>query len=73
MMYIDLTFFNVGLKYVIIKSISKPYLIVVITCFSFRYNYKWQTALKIEAAGSSKMLVPFYQKMFCHVPVDVRI
>jgi len=73
----DVHWFNffcyVGLRYITIKSISKPYLIMVITYFSFRYNYKWQTALKIEAAGSSKMLVPVYQKMFCHVPVDVQI
>jgi hypothetical protein len=63
----------VGLKYTaIISIISKPYLIMVITCFSFRCNYKWQTALKIEAAGPSKMLVPVYQKTFCHVTADVQ-
>jgi hypothetical protein len=64
----------VGLKYITIKLlVSEPYLIMAITCFSFRYNYKRQTALKIEAAGPSKMMVPVYQKTFCHVTVDVHI
>lgn len=44
-----------------------------ITCYSFRYMYKWQTAVKMEAAGPSKMLVPVYQKTSCHIQVDAEV
>jgi hypothetical protein len=36
---------------------------------TFHFGGRWYSALKIEASGSSGMLIPIYQTTWCHITV----